>query len=79
MGYNPELKQTRTVGNWILEWEPHRPSTVWVVSNHRCRWRRSQSAIQYDDGSWGWDYTPDEGVRKAVAAFMRDIVSGVTV
>jgi hypothetical protein len=73
------MKQTKKVGNWILEWESHRPNTVWVISNHRCQWRTSQSAIRYDDGSWGWDYTPDKGVRKAVATFMRGIASGANV
>jgi hypothetical protein len=70
------MKQTKKVGNWILEWESWRHNSVWVISNHRCQWRTSQSAIRYNDGTWGWDYTPDKGVREAVHIFMRSIDAG---
>ena len=70
------MKQTRIAGNWILEWESWRHNSIWVVSNHRCQWRTSQSAIRYNDGTWGWDYTPDKGVRQAVHVFMRSIDAG---
>lgn len=73
------MKHERIAGNWVLEWQDYRPNTIWVVSNHKYHPRRSQSAIQYDDGSFGWDYTPDKNVELAVTKFMREIrdVAGV--
>lgn len=73
------MKHQRLAGNWILEWQQDRPSIIWVISNHRLCPRRSQSAIQYDDGTFGWDYLPDKNVEFSVKKFMVDIKKVVAV
>jgi hypothetical protein len=71
------MKYERIVGNWVLEWQTDRPSIVWVISNHRHYPRRSQSVIQYGDGTLGWDYLPDRNLEIAVTKFFRDIKTAV--
>jgi hypothetical protein len=72
------MKHESIAGNWVLEWDSIRPSTVWVISNHKHYPRRSQSAIQYDDGTFGWDYLPDRNVVVAVTKFMRKVKETVS-
>ena len=79
MSYPLIIEYKRIAGNWVLEWSPERPHTIFIHSNHEFRIRRSQSAIQYHDGTFGYDHTPDKNLEKSVAKFMRDIRAGVAV
>lgn len=66
------LKQTKRVGGWLLEWEPHRPATVWAIPEYLKRWKRSDSGILYDNGAMAWDW-PDSTpayVRQVAPAFI---------
>ena len=77
--YDPTLKRTRRVGGWVLEWEPHRPHSVWAIPEHLQTFKPCSSGILYGttwvEGrpsySMGWDQPmPPAYVRKAAPLFI---------
>lgn len=74
--YDPTLKRTRRVGGWVLEWEPHRPNTVWAIPQHLKTFKRASSGTYYGQATstraaLGWDLPlPPAYVRKAAPAFI---------
>lgn len=65
--------KTKRIGNWILEWQPERPSLVWAIPQYTKTLTRGDSGIMYDDGTMAWDY-PDMtplSVRTAAPQFIR--------
>lgn len=75
--YDPTLKVSKRVGGWLLEWEPHRPATVWAIPEYLKTWKRSSSGIYYGEDSnprMGWDLPiPPAYVRTAALSFIQQI------
>ena len=62
----------RRVGGWLLEWDSTRPNSCWVIPEYLQGHRLTEHAVQYPNGSIGWDYhanTPAY-VRARVSAFI---------
>jgi hypothetical protein len=64
---------SKRVGNWVLQWEPTRPKTVWAVPEYLVSAVCGCSGIMYDDGTMAWDnpYKVPAYVRNAAPQFVR--------
>ena len=67
----PGYKHVKRVGLWDMEWEPHRPNTVWVIPARHKAFHTCDSGVLYEDGTVGWSYlTAPKYVRVKAARFI---------
>ena len=67
----PKVKHVKRVGLWDMEWESHRPNSVWCIPERHKEFRQSVSGVLYEDGTVGWDnLTVPRYVRDKAARFI---------
>jgi hypothetical protein len=65
--------ETKRVGNWVLEWDSTRPSSVWAIPEYLKTIKYSDNGIMYDDGTMAWNFPEriPQSVRNAAPQFIR--------
>jgi hypothetical protein len=63
----------RRVGNWVLEWDSTRPSSVQATPEFTKTKTYSDSGVMYDNGTVAWDFPEriPQYVRNVAPAFIR--------